>query len=252
MERFIKEIKAVLPEERVYTDELRTLAWGTDASFYRLTPKVVIRAKDEDEVSRIVKVANKYGLPFAFRAAGTSLSGQSVSDSILIVAGKHWEDYSVAADANSITLQPGIVGARVNQILKPLGRVFPPDPASIGSAMVGGIVANNASGMNCGTHANSDRMLLSARLVLPDGTVLDTGDDVKRVIIGDERPQVQSRHVLDAVFLADTVGQRLIPANAVTQGLDSLDEIRMGFLKVFTAYSIASIKHSTIGQYQAG
>ncbi len=177
---FLKEIQNVLPAERIYTDELRTLAWGTDASFYRLTPQVVIRAKDEGEVSRIVKVANKYGLPFTFRAAGTSLSGQSVSDSILIVAGKNWEDYSVAHDANSITLQPGIVGARVNQILKPLGRVFPPDPASIGSAMVGGIVANNASGMNCGTHANSDRMLLSARLVLPDGTVLDTGDAASR------------------------------------------------------------------------
>ena len=177
---FLKEIKTVLPDERVYTDELRTLAWGTDASFYRLTPRVVVRAKDEDEVSRIVKVANKYDLPFTFRAAGTSLSGQSVSDSILIVAGKNWESYTVSSDASSITLQPGIVGARVNQILKPLGRVFPPDPASIGSAMVGGIVANNASGMNCGTHANSDRMLISARLVLPDGTVLDTGDAASR------------------------------------------------------------------------
>ena len=173
---FLRDIKEVLPSDRIYTDELRTLAWGTDASFYRLTPQVVIRAKDEAEVSAIVKTANRFGLPFTFRAAGTSLSGQSVSDSILIVAGKNWEDYSVAKDANSITLQPGIVGARVNQILKPLGRVFPPDPASIGSAMVGGIVANNASGMNCGTHANSDRMLLSARLVLPDGTILDTGD----------------------------------------------------------------------------
>ena len=180
MRRFLNEIKSILPKDRVYTDELRTLAWGTDASFYRLTPQVVIRAKDEDEVSVIVKTANKFGLPFTFRAAGTSLSGQSVSDSILIVAGKNWEDYRVSADAESITLQPGIVGARVNQILKPLGRVFPPDPASIGSAMVGGIVANNASGMNCGTHANSDRMLLSARLVLPDGTVLDTGDAVSR------------------------------------------------------------------------
>ena len=119
---FLKAMRAVLPEERVYTDELRTLAWGTDASFYRLTPRVVIRAKDEAEVSTIVRVANKYGLPFTFRAAGTSLSGQSVSDSILIVAGKNWEDYSVTPDANSITLQPGIVGARVNQILKPLGR----------------------------------------------------------------------------------------------------------------------------------
>ena len=177
---FIEEIKEILPKDRIYTDELRTLAWGTDASFYRLTPKVVLRAKDELEVAQIVTIANRHGLPFTFRAAGTSLSGQSVSDGILIVAGKNWEDYSIASDAESITLQPGIVGARVNQILKPLGRVFPPDPASIGSAMVGGIVANNASGMNCGTHANSDRMLISARLVLPDGTVLDTGDEASR------------------------------------------------------------------------
>ena len=123
---FIKVIRAVLPAERLYTDELRTLAWGTDASFYRLTPRVVVRAKDEAEVSTIIKVAKRHNLPFTFRAAGTSLSGQSVSDSILIVAGKNWEDYSVAPDAESITLQPGIVGARVNQILKPLGRVFPP------------------------------------------------------------------------------------------------------------------------------
>ncbi len=188
MKRFLDEIKSFLPSDSVYTDELRTLAWGTDASFYRLTPQVVIRARDEAEVSTIVKIASKYGLPFTFRAAGTSLSGQSVSDSILIVAGKNWEDYSIAEDASSITLQPGIVGARVNQILKPLGRVFPPDPASIGSAMVGGIVANNASGMNCGTHANSDRMLLSARLVLPDGTVLDTGDKASREAFKQSHP----------------------------------------------------------------
>lgn len=189
MKRFLNEIKGILPADSIYTDELRTLAWGTDASFYRLTPQVVIRAKDEDEVSQIVRAASKYKLPFTFRAAGTSLSGQSVSDSILIVAGKNWEDYSVAADAGSITLQPGIVGARVNQILKPLGRVFPPDPASIGSAMVGGIVANNASGMNCGTHANSDRMLISARLVLADGTVLDTGDRASREAFRQSHPE---------------------------------------------------------------
>ena len=188
MKRFLDEIKSFLPSDSVYTDELRTLAWGTDASFYRLTPQVVIRARDEAEVSTIVKIASKYGLPFTFRAAGTSLSGQSVSDSILIVAGKNWEQYSIAEDASSITLQPGIVGASVNQILKPFGRVFPPDPASIGSAMVGGIVANNASGMNCGTHANSDRMLLSARLVLPDGTVLDTGDKASREAFKQSHP----------------------------------------------------------------
>ncbi|MGL5260922.1 MAG: FAD-binding and (Fe-S)-binding domain-containing protein, partial [Bacteroides sp.] len=75
------------------------------------------------------------------------------------------------------TLQPGIIGQRVNEILKPYGRKFSPDPASVKSSMVGGIIINNASGMNCGTHANSDKVLLSARIVFADGTILDTGDE---------------------------------------------------------------------------
>ena len=173
---FLSELGNILPKDRIYTDELRTLGWGTDASFYRLTPKIVVRSDGEQELSEIVKLASKYKMPFTFRAAGTSLSGQSVSDSVLIVAGKNWEKYEIGEGQDSIRLQPGIVGSRVNELLKPYGRVFPPDPASIGSAMVGGIVCNNASGMNCGVHANSDRMLISARVILADGTALDTGD----------------------------------------------------------------------------
>ncbi len=177
---FLSELRQFMPSDRIYTDELRTLGWGTDASFYRQIPKVVLRSDGEEEISRIVCLCRKYKLPFTFRAAGTSLSGQSCTDSVLIVAGKHWEKYNLADDYEQITLQPGIVGARVNQILKPFGRVFPPDPASIGAAMVGGIVVNNASGMNCGVHANSDRMLISARIILTDGTVLDTGSEESR------------------------------------------------------------------------
>ena len=128
-------------------------------------------------MAQLVKLCHQYKLPFTFRAAGTSLSGQSVSDSVLIVAGKHWEKYEIGPNQDTIRLQPGIVGSRVNEILKPYDRVFPPDPASIGSAMVGGIVCNNASGMNCGVHANSDRMMVSARLILTDGTIVDTGDE---------------------------------------------------------------------------
>ena len=177
---FLSDLRQFIPSDRIYTDELRTLGWGTDASFYRQIPKVVIRSDGEEEISRIVKACQKYKLPFTFRAAGTSLSGQSCTDSVLIVAGKHWENYTLSPDGENIRLQPGIVGARVNEILKPYGRVFPPDPASIGSAMVGGIVINNASGMNCGVHANSDRMMMSARIILTDGTVLDTGDEESR------------------------------------------------------------------------
>lgn len=180
LSNFLKEIGNFIPKERIYTDVLRRFAWGTDAGFYRLTPQAVIRSDDESEVSNLLRAASEHKVAVTFRAAGTSLSGQSISDSVLIVAGKHWEKYSVAEDLKSITLEPGIVGSRVNDILRPSGRKFGPDPASIGSCMVGGIVMNNASGMSCGTHANSDRELLSARIVFADGTVLDTGDPKSR------------------------------------------------------------------------
>ena len=191
-DNFVSELKRIVAPDRVYTDELRTLGWGTDASFYRQIPKVVIRSDNEEEICQIVKLCKKHRLPFTFRAAGTSLSGQSCSDSVLIVAGKHWEKYELGENADTIRLQPGIVGGRVNEILKPYGRVFPPDPASIGSAMVGGIVANNASGMNCGVHANSDRMLVSARIILADGTVLDTGSEKSRQKIENLRDKVRA------------------------------------------------------------
>ena len=186
---FLQELRQVISADRIYTDELRTLGWGTDASFYRQIPKVVIRSDGEEEIAKIVQLCDKYKLPFTFRAAGTSLSGQSCTDSVLIVAGKHWEKYELGKNQETIKLQPGIVGGRVNQILKPYSRVFPPDPASIGSAMVGGIVVNNASGMNCGVHANSDRMLISARIILTDGTILDTGDAASRERFARSHPE---------------------------------------------------------------
>ncbi|MBP5777177.1 MAG: FAD-binding oxidoreductase [Prevotella sp.] len=189
IQQFLSDLRQFLPSDRIYTDELRTLGWGTDASFYRQIPKVVIRSDGEEEISKIVKTCQKHKLPFTFRAAGTSLSGQSCTDSVLIVAGKHWEKYEIGENQDTIKLQPGIVGARVNEILKPYGRVFPPDPASIGSAMVGGIVINNASGMNCGVHANSDRMMVSARIILTDGTVLDTGSEESKEAFRKSHPE---------------------------------------------------------------
>lgn len=174
---FLQEIKQAIPSERIYTDEMRRLAWGTDAGFYRLIPQIVVHTANEDEIIAIVKSARKYHIPLTFRAAGTSLSGQAISDSVLVIAGKDWEKYTIGENAESIRLQPGIVGQRVNNILKPFGKKFPPDPASIKSAMVGGIVQNNASGMSCGIHENSYRMIKTARLILADGTLLDTGSE---------------------------------------------------------------------------
>ena len=124
---------------------------------------------------------------------GTSLSGQAITDSLLVVCGKKWERFEVLDGGARIRLQPGIVGERVNEILRPYGRRFTPDPASVKSAMVGGIVMNNASGMSCGTHANSYRMLDSVRIVLADGTVLDTGDPESRSSFAASHPDFMKR-----------------------------------------------------------
>ena len=69
---FLQEARQFIPQERIYTDELRRLAWGTDAGFYRLIPQIVIRSEGEEEISRLLKLAGSHNLPVTFRAAGTS------------------------------------------------------------------------------------------------------------------------------------------------------------------------------------
>lgn len=155
---------------------LDRLAWGADASFYRLIPTEVCHPEDENEIVQLLKRARDEHRSLTFRAAGTSLSGQSLTDSILVVCAKKWEKCEVLENGERISAQPGIVGGRVNEILARYGRRFTPDPASINSATIGGIVMNNASGMSCSTHANSYRMLDSVKIILADGTVLDTGN----------------------------------------------------------------------------
>lgn len=211
MKDFLTEIKKHIPEKRIYKDEMRRLAWGTDAGFYRLIPQLVIRSSNEKEIIHIVKTAAKFNLPLTFRAAGTSLSGQAISDSVLVIAGKEWEKYEISEDHNTIKMQPGIVGQRVNEILKPFGRKFPPDPASIKSAMVGGIIQNNASGMSCGTHLNSYKVLKSARLILADGTLLDTGNEKSKEDFRKSHPEFIRKiiELRDKVRNDDELSQRI-------------------------------------------
>ncbi|WP_434456493.1 FAD-binding oxidoreductase [Stutzerimonas urumqiensis] len=173
---FLAGVERSIPRERRFDDHLSTLAYGTDASFYRLIPKLVVRVESEDEVVALLKLAGAQGVPVTFRAAGTSLSGQAVSDSVLIVLGEHWNGRDIRDGGARIRLQPGVIGAQANAWLAPLGRKIGPDPASIATCKIGGIVANNASGMCCGTAQNSYHTLAGMRLVLADGTVLDTED----------------------------------------------------------------------------
>ncbi|MFZ3285147.1 FAD-binding and (Fe-S)-binding domain-containing protein [Pseudomonas sp.] len=173
---FLRDAQQLIPAERRFDDPLSTLAFGTDASFYRLIPKLVIRVESEDEVVSLMKLAQRDNVPVTFRAAGTSLSGQAISDSVLIVLGDNWNAREIRGQGTQIRLQPGVIGAQANAWLAPFGRKIGPDPASINACKIGGIVANNASGMCCGTAQNTYHTLAGIRLVLADGTRLDTED----------------------------------------------------------------------------
>ncbi|MEG1616901.1 MAG: FAD-binding and (Fe-S)-binding domain-containing protein [Bacteroidales bacterium] len=227
---FLGEIEEYIPKERIHTDPMKRLAWGTDAGFYRLTPRIVIEVASEEEVVRLFGTASRRLLPVTFRAAGTSLSGQAISDSVLIVAGRHWEKYTIHNEGSEISMQPGLRGGRVNEILAPLGRKFSPDPASLKTAMVGGIVMNNASGMSCGTHANSDMTLKSARIILTDGTLLDTGNAFSRSRFEKRHPgfikkirAIRSR-INDDLFLPELIRKKYQIKNVT--GLNLLPFVR--------------------------
>ncbi len=173
-------LREKLPTSQVITDELRRLAYGTDASFYRLIPQVIAIIENEAQARHVLATAHAQQVPVTFRAAGTSLSGQAISDGILALIGEGFATCEIAADGGSVRLGPGIVGGEVNRRLAPLGRKIGPDPASIGAAKIGGIAANNASGMCCGTAQNSYRTLAGLRVMLADGTLLDTEDPLSR------------------------------------------------------------------------
>ena len=173
---FTRDAERLIPHDRRFTDPLSTLAFGTDASFYRLIPQLVIRVESEDEVVELLNLARRDQVPVTFRAAGTSLSGQAISDSVLIVLGDNWNGKVIRQQGAQIRLQPGVIGAQANAWLAPFGRKIGPDPASINACKIGGIVANNASGMCCGTAQNTYHTLAGIRVVLADGTRVDTED----------------------------------------------------------------------------
>ena len=188
---FQNDIKSIIPEERIYTDPVKTFAYGTDASFYRLLPQAVVKIHNETEVKKILPVAAENETPVTFRAAGTSLSGQAVSDSILLKlshTGQNFRKYEIKGDGSEITVEPGLILGEVNRLLQAhkikgghdVQYKMGPDPSSIDSCMIGGVVANNSSGMCCGVSQNTYHTLKDMRIVFVDGTVLDTSDQASR------------------------------------------------------------------------
>ncbi|HTM98529.1 MAG TPA: FAD-binding and (Fe-S)-binding domain-containing protein [Pedobacter sp.] len=176
MPNIAKLLETIIPADRIKARLIDLVSYASDAGFYYLRPQAVVQPVSEEEVKSIFQFSQLHQIPVTFRAAGTSLSGQSISDGILVDLSQHWNFVRVEDKGETVRVQPGIIGAVVNSELRRYGRKIGPDPASINSAMMGGIISNNASGMCCGVSKNSYHTIKYVKFILPNGKVYCTED----------------------------------------------------------------------------
>jgi D-lactate dehydrogenase len=175
-DRLLKQLSQALEPARILTRPIDRIAFASDASFYHLVPEAVVQPTTAEEVRSLFQLCRENRTPLTFRAGGTSLSGQSITDGILVDIGRYWRRIKVEDNGRSIRLQPGVIGEQANNALKLYSAKIGPDPASIGSCRIGGILSNNASGMCCGVSQNAYHTLRSLRFILPSGTEIDTAE----------------------------------------------------------------------------
>ncbi len=183
-------LESILPAERIKSRLIDRIAYASDASYFRLIPQAAAQPNSIDEIKALFQFSQRNKVPMTFRAAGTSLSGQAVTNGILVDVSKHWGEYSIDEKNHLIHFQPGIVGGFLNNALKPYKRRIGPDPASIDACMMGGILANNSSGMCCGVTENSYQTIHSMTFVLPNGFVLNTNSPAARLVFENEQPHI--------------------------------------------------------------
>lgn len=175
-------LQTILPSHKIKAKLIDRHAFAADAGFYYLLPQAVVQPDTIEEVKQLFAFAHQHNIPLTFRAAGTSLSGQSITDGILIDLSRNWKKIQPRNNGEQIAVQPAAIGAHVNHALKKFQKKMGPDPASITAAMMGGILSNNSSGMCCGVQFNSYHTVASVHFILLNGHEYNTAakEDYKR------------------------------------------------------------------------
>lgn len=228
LELFLDAAREIVGRENVYTDRMYCLAKGTDAGFYRLVPKAVVTVDDEKQAAGVIRAASRFNVPVTFKAGGTSLSGQTVTDSVIVELGRRFDGFEISADGSLARFEAGMVGAMANARLSKYGKKIGPSPASINSAKIAGIVCNNASGSSYGITTNSYNTVKAMRIVFADGTTLVTDDEVSRRSFASENKEVLEKisairaHVLSHPEMVQKIRHTYELKNTTGYGLNSL------------------------------
>ena len=224
----VAELARLLAPERVLHRDIDLIVRSRDASLYRLVPQAVVRPRGLDEVRALLDWATRGGRHLTFRTAGTSLSGQAVTDDILVDLTQHWRAFRVLDGGRRIWSQPAVIGGHLNRVLRPHGVRLGPDPASIDAAMLGGILANNSSGMCCGVAQNSYNTLESMTILLADGTLVDTSRPDADARLRAEAPVIHAGllrlrdDVRANVALAERIRRKFARKNTTGYSLNAL------------------------------
>jgi len=207
----LRRLAEIVGPDRLLSRPIHRIAYANDASFYRLVPQAIVRPRTISEIQALFELARGRRVPLTFRASGTSLSGQAISDGILADLSKDWKRMEVLEEGRRVRVEPGVIGAVVNQRLAPWRRKLGPDPASIHTCTIGGILANNSSGMCCGVARNSYHTVDSLTFVLPSGAVVDSADPVSRSRFEREEPRIVSglRELREAVVASPGLVERI-------------------------------------------
>ncbi|WP_344066838.1 FAD-binding and (Fe-S)-binding domain-containing protein [Microbacterium pumilum] len=182
--------EAVAEASRIKTRAIDRVAYASDASHFLLTPNAVIVAESAEEVAAILRAASASGSHVTFRSGGTSLSGQSSGDDILIDTRQAFRRIDVLDGGARVRVQPGATVRQVNMRLLRHGYRLGPDPASEAACTIGGVVANNSSGMACGIVENTYRTLESMVFVLPSGTIVDSAGPAADAHLKEHEPEL--------------------------------------------------------------
>src|ERR1700678_1805950 len=178
------DLIALLGKENVFHRAIDLVRYASDGSPYRLVAQVGGQPRNTDDIVKLFQYCRKTGRHATFRAAGTSLNGQSQSDDILIDVRRHWNRGKVEDDGRRVRARPGMILGHINLMLERHGRRLGPDPASSASCTIGGVIANNAGGMRCTVQKDAYHTVSALTFITPSGAVIDTSklDAEKRFV----------------------------------------------------------------------
>ncbi len=177
----LKAMKKILDPSRIVHGELERRLYSYDSSYLsvrgRYCPDIVVLPRSTAEVSKIMAFAYGNGVPVTPRGAGSGETCGCVPVRGGIVMDLSGWNTVEEVDVHNmqVLVRPGVVHSRLNDHLARFGLFFPPDPGSTRMCTLGGMVANNSSGMRAVKYGTTEQYVLGLEVVLPDGEVIVTG-----------------------------------------------------------------------------